>query len=124
MRYKPKKIHDQPKKAAESRLTARGKMTFLVLWGIFCTVLYFTLSKFYAMTPVIVIELLLLAGLLYLLVTLICAKLERAKFPDGSERLIKLEDRIRLLKIFILPPTVIVLVDFFISLYSFSSLGM
>lgn len=120
MKYKLK----EPLRNNESktRLSAKGKMIFLILWSVVCVTLYLTLLKFFAMTPVIVMELLLLFGVILIFISTVASKLESARNPDGSERLTRLEDRIKLFKILILPPIFIVLVDFFISLYSFSSI--
>lgn len=91
-------------------------MTFLLLWGGLCLGLYLGLSRYYAMTPIIVAEILLFLGLCAYFVLGILIHRESVKNGNEGKRMVRLLDKQKAVLIFIIPLIFVVLIDFIITM--------
>ncbi len=115
-RFKVKKRENASEAKPRSSISARTKMAFLLLWGGLCLGLYLVLSRYYAMTPVIVAEILLFLGLCVYFVLGILIHRESVKNGNEGKDMVRLLDKQKAVLIFIIPLIFVILIDFIITM--------
>lgn len=115
-KFKVKRREDVTTARAKSSISARMRMVLLLLWGGLCLGLYFGLSRHYAMTPIIVAEILLFLGLCAYFVLGILVHRESVKNGNEGKAMVRLLDKQKAVLIFIIPLIFVIAIDFVITM--------
>ena len=109
MKYKVKK--EEQKGNIGKGLAATGKMFILICWSVVAITLYFTSIKYFAVTPVIVIEAIIFSSLTgYFVIELLIRKI--ANNGKDEKRILKLQNAQKLLLVLVVPLLFILGYDF------------
>lgn len=110
-KFKGSNKPEETKKAAGS-FSARTKMLFLIGWSIVAIGIYLASTKYFAITPVVILEVLILLALCGYFINEFRIRGLVKKGDADSNKILKMQDTGKLLLIFIIPLVFILGYDF------------